>query len=181
MSSDLRHSISSSESELSSPLLSAVDSSAALILVNDEDADVNSPLDFSSDEEDDHFPQQYEVRTATVLPLSPLVVSLYLLVPYLRLGATLLPHSGGRLKYGLPSLLISAGLAGFARQVWFMLARHLRKSDMEEVILDAFARGRGKERQRAALRTVVRTGTGILRILLAATYLHGQSPLLSPS
>lgn len=171
-----RHSISSSSSGGSSPRLSAIDSSAALILVHDDDLELednNTPFDIS-DEDDDAFDPQFEVRSASIPPLAPSVVFLYLLSPYLKLGAMFLPNTGLPLKYGIPPLVLFALLSTFSRQIWYMLARYLRKADMEDVILDAFARGRGKERVREAIRVVIRGGTGSLRILLAMIYLRGQ-------
>jgi len=62
----------------------------------------------------------------------------------------------------------------------YMLARYMRTADLEDIILDSFARGRGKERRRNILRSVVRAGTGSLRILLAAVYLRESVYVLSP-
>lgn len=171
---DRRRSSSLSSAGSSSPVLSAVDSSSALILVHEPD-DHNLP-DFStdSDDEDDAFDRQFEIRKASTTPLAPSVVFLYLLAPYLKLGTMLLPNAGLPLRYGLSSLIFFAVLSAFVRQVWYMLARYLRKADMEDVILDAFARGRGNERRRDILRRVVRGGTGGLRILLATLYFRGQ-------
>lgn len=154
-------------------MLTGLDSSSALILVHDSE-DSNIPFDFSSDDEDDDHSPQFEVRRASVTPLGPPVVFLYLLSPYLKLGALFLPHTSLPLKYGLPSLFAFAGLSAFARQIWYMLAQYMRAADLEDVILDAFARGRGKERHRSILRSTVRVGTGALRVLLATTYLRRE-------
>lgn len=164
---------SSGSSRSSSPVLSALDSSAALILVH-EPEDNDTPFDFDTDDEDDDHSPHFDVRRVSIPPLPPTLVFLYLLVPYLKLGAMFLPHSELPLKYGLPSLLVFAGLSAFSRQVWYMLARYIRTADMEDVILDAFARGRGKERRRSILRTVIRAGTGSLRVLLSTIYLRGM-------
>ncbi|KIM44309.1 hypothetical protein M413DRAFT_443320, partial [Hebeloma cylindrosporum] len=167
--------------------ISALDSSAALILVHDQD-EPPSPLDFTDDEddreEDDLISPIFEVRQSAVFPpLPPTTVFLYLLAPYLRLGALDLPNSSLPLKFGLPALLLSALASAFARQIWYMLARYLRKADMTEVLLDTFAKGRGKERQRAFIRVVVRIGTGTVSTLVAITYLrhsmYSLHPLLS--
>lgn len=170
---------SEASSRGSSPVLTGLDSSSALILVHDSE-DSNIPFDFSSDDEDDDHSPQFEVRRASVTPLGPPVVFLYLLSPYLKLGALFLPHTSLPLKYGLPSLFAFAGLSAFARQIWYMLAQYMRAADLEDVILDAFARGRGKERHRSILRSTVRVGTGALRVLLATTYLRRAAHVLLP-
>jgi hypothetical protein len=159
----------------SSPVLTGLDSSSALILVHDSD-DSNTPFDFTSDDEDDDDNSpRFEVRRASIPPLGPSVVFLYLLSPYLKLGAFFLPHTMLPLKHGLPSFLLFAGLSAFARHIWYKLARYMRTADLEDVILDAFARGRGKERPRSILRSTVRAGTGALRVLLATIYLRRES------
>lgn len=101
---------------------------------------------------------------------------LYLLSPFLKLGATLLPYTKLPLKSGLPALFLFAVLAAFTRRLWYMLARYTRKGDVEDIVLDSFARerGRGKERLRSVLRSVVRGGTGALRVGLAALYIRGE-------
>ncbi|KAF8073907.1 hypothetical protein FPV67DRAFT_1576890 [Lyophyllum atratum] len=170
---------SSGSSGRSSPRLTALDSSSALILVHDEDSE-NSPFNFETDdEEDDHAPQ-FDVRRASTPPLSPTVVLLYLIAPYLKLGAMYIPHTETSLKYGLPSLLVFAGLAAFARQLLYMLSRYTRTAELEDVILDICARGRGKERRRSILRNMVRAGTGGLRVLLATVYLRESVHVLLP-
>lgn len=176
MSSSRRLSTSSSSSGNSSPKLFALDSTSALILVPDSNDNNAPPFDFSSDEDPEDegaFEPQIEMRRASVPPLPPSVVFLYLLSPYLKLGAMFLPHVDLPLKYGLPPLLFFAVLSAFSRQIWYMLARYIRRVDTEDVILDSFARGRGKERRREVLRIIIRGGTGIMRVLLATIYLRG--------
>ena len=174
MSGQRRLSISSSSSGNSSPGLSPLDSASALIL--EPESETNTPFEFSSDDgEDDVYEPPFEIRKASAPPLTPFVVFMYLLAPYLKLGAMFLSNADLSLKYGIPALLFFAALSAFARQIWYMLARYFRRADMEEVILDAFARGRDNERRREVLRGAVRSGTGALRILLATTYLRGQS------
>ncbi|TFK40871.1 hypothetical protein BDQ12DRAFT_680199 [Crucibulum laeve] len=163
---------------------SALDSSAALILVHDphDDDDGNIRFDFSDDDadSDDSFSPQFEIRKASIPPLSPTLVFLYLLTPFLKLGALFLPYTESPLKYGLSELLVFAILAALARQIWYMLARYIRKADMEEMVCDTFARRRGKERQRELLRTLVRAGTGSISVLLATTYLRESTQTLLP-
>ncbi|KAF9480718.1 hypothetical protein BDN70DRAFT_893963 [Pholiota conissans] len=167
------------------PALSALDSSAALILVHEDD-DGNHPFDFSDDEEDRDDDQDivsplFEARKSAVFPpMSPTLVFLYLLAPYLKLGALELPNSELPLKYGLPALLLAALASAFARQIWYMLARYLRKADLTDILLDTLAKGRGKERQRAVIRVVVRTGTGTISTLLSVTYLRHSLYTLEP-
>jgi hypothetical protein len=112
--------------------------------------------------------------------MAPSLVFLYLLSPYLKLGALFLPNTQLPLKYGIPPLLIFAVLSAFSRQIWYMLARYTRKADLEDIILATFARGRGKESQRGWLRAIVRGGTGTLRILLAFIYLRESVHIILP-
>ncbi|KAF8869583.1 hypothetical protein CPB84DRAFT_1803853 [Gymnopilus junonius] len=165
--------------------LSALDSSAALILVHDQD-EPTSPLDFTEDEDDlidddELVSPMFEVRkSAAFRSLSPSSVFLLLLAPFLRLGALNLPNTQLPLKYGLPALLLSALASAFARQIWYMLARYVRKADMTDILLDTFAKGRGKERQRNAIRNVIRICNGSINLLLAITYLRFSIYTLHP-
>ena len=177
--------MSSADSDSDDPgsPISALDSSAALILVHDQD-EPPSPLDFTDDEddreEDDLISPIFEVRRSAVFPTLPsTTVFLYLLAPYLKLGAVDLPNSSLPLKFGLPALLLSALASAFARQIWYMLARYLRKADMTEILLDTFAKGRGKERRRSLIRVLVRFGTGTISTLAAIAYLRCEHPLVS--
>ena len=191
--------------EEDSPSLSTYDSSAALILVHDdsdqEDDDSPFPFTDSDTEEqrsdqrrvefpspdadfDDDIPSpQFPLRpnSLTLPPLSPSLVFLHLLTPYLRLGALNLPYARLSLKYGLPALLLSAMAAAFVRQVWYLLARYLRKASLTEVVTDTFARSHGsahgrreraKERRRVVIRVILRTLVGVLGVLMAIIYLR---------
>lgn len=168
----------SDDENYQSPILSAIDSSAALILVHDQDDEQTSPFDFTEDEDEvDNDPDLvspiFEARKSVVFPpLPPISVFIYLFAPLLKLGALDLPNSHLPLKYGLPALLLSALASAFSRQIWYMLARYLRKADMSNVVVETFARGRGKERRRMVIRGLVRTGTGVIGLLLAITYLR---------
>ncbi|KAG6914094.1 hypothetical protein DXG01_002458 [Tephrocybe rancida] len=172
---------SSGSSRTSSPRLTTLDSSSALILVHDED-NQRSPfhLDSDDDDEDDDHTPQFDVRRATTPPLSPTLVLLYLVVPYLKLGAMFLPHTETPLKYGLPALFGFAVLAAFAKQILYMLSRYTRSAELEDVLLDILARGRGNDRRRSILRNTVRAGTGGLRVLLATVYLRESVQVLLP-
>lgn len=170
---DSRRLSTASSSGESTPILANFNSSTSLILVHD-DEEPSSPFDFPEDDEDVPESPDFEIRRPFSPPMAPSLVFLYLLSPYLKLGALFLPNTQLPLKYGIPPLLVFAVLSAFARQIWYMLARYMRKADLEDIILDAFARGRGKERQRGWLRAVVRGGTGTLRVLLAFIYLRGK-------
>ncbi|KAF8813739.1 hypothetical protein BYT27DRAFT_7180497 [Phlegmacium glaucopus] len=179
-------SVGSSDSDDDSPDLSALDSSAALILLPDSE-ESNIPFDFTDDEDNDRdefsnfVSPVFDMRISTVFPpLRPSLVFLYLLAPYLKLGALNLPNSRLPLKYSLLALFTSALASVFSRQIWYMLARYLRNANLTEVVLDTFARGRGKEQRRMVLRGSVRAGTGILLILVAVTYLRYALYLLQP-
>ena len=173
-----------------------------LILVHeeeddDEDRDTEHPLimDFSSSDEDSDdldgslSPLHQINGKLSIPPLSPFTIFIYLLSPYLKLGALLLPYFQLPLRYGLSSLLISAILAVVTRHLLYLLARYLRKGDLEDVVASAFfstrkhgkRRERRKERRREFLKFSVRLGTATLRILVAAVYLRGKwQRLFSP-
>jgi hypothetical protein len=86
-------------------------------------------------EEDDLSSLIFKVRRSAVFPtLLSTIVLLYLLAPHLKLGAVDLPNSSLPLKFGLPALLLSALASAFARQIWYMLARYLRKAVMTKVL-----------------------------------------------
>ncbi|KAJ7625343.1 hypothetical protein DFH06DRAFT_1058755 [Mycena polygramma] len=176
---DSRRLSTASSSGESSPILSNFNSSTALILVHD-DEEPSSPFDFPDDDEDVPESPEFEIRRSFSPPMAPSLVFLYLLSPYLKLGALFLPNTQLPLKFGIPPLLIFAVLSAFSRQIWYMLARYMRKADLEDIVLDAFARGRGKERQRAWLRAIVRGGTGTLRVLLAFIYLRESVHIILP-
>ena len=175
-----RHSSPSSTAGPSSPLVGS-QSSPELVLVNDVDHfNPNEELDFSSDDED--FATQPDRLNASVIPpLSPTLILLYLSIPYLKLGPIFLPTSDTPLSHSIPTLLICASFALFTRELWYLLARYLREMDIEEVVLDVFARGSDKARTRLLLRATVRVGTFTMRVLLASVSLRGSHipPLLS--
>ena len=160
--------------------VSDVDSSAALILLHDSE-ESNVPFDFTDDEDSDRDESSnlvspvFDMRKTTVFPpLRPSLVFLYLLAPYLKLGALDLINSRLPLKYGLLALFTSALASVYARQTWYRLARYLRRADVTEIVLDTFARRRSKKRRRMVLRGSVRAGNGILSILVAVTYLRRE-------
>lgn len=160
------------------------DSSSALIIVSDEHGEIDhdpESFEFSSDDDDQENDQQFDnARTSSVPPLSSFAVFLYLLSPLVKLGALLSVEQSAQLplKVALPGLFFFACLCAFTRQVWYMLARYVRRADMEEVLLETFARGRGKEQKRYTIRMLVRFGTAALRLLLVSVYLRGASVLI---
>jgi len=180
-----RLSVDSEQDEEDDESPSAYDSTAALILVNDSDEGSGNPFDFSDDENDgdeldELISPMFQVRnTAACPPLPPSLVFLYLLAPLLKLGALNIRNAQLPLKYGLPALFVSALASAFVRQIWYMLARYLRKADMTEVFVNTFARGRGKEKQRVWIRRLVKLGSFIASILLAVTHFRGTCPASS--
>ncbi|TFK91872.1 hypothetical protein K466DRAFT_481848 [Polyporus arcularius HHB13444] len=167
--------------------INGFDSSAALIIVPDSE-DSESPnggvsFDFSSeddDTEDESDLQLERIRDSPIPPLSSISVFLYLLAPFTKLGALLAPSADLPLNVALPAFVLFAVLSAFTRQLWYMLARYVRRADLEEIVLETFARGRGKETRRAFLRQLVRFFTGLLRVLVAALYLRFSVDLLLP-
>ncbi|KAL0576940.1 hypothetical protein V5O48_005047 [Marasmius crinis-equi] len=146
-----------------------------LILIHDESEEDDNGFEFEDGDDD-----LLQTPVGNAPPLSPSLVFLYLLSPYLKLGTLLLPNVALSLKFGLPALFIFAILSAFARQIWFMLSRYVRKDDLTDVVVDIFARGRGKRRRRKVLRAVVQTGNGLLRVLLSVIYIRVSAGLLLP-
>lgn len=190
-----RPSIDSLDSEAG---IHEVDSSSALILVPDHSdhdeigGEDPAAFDFvnSSDEDespdgesqDNLFERGSAGSYSSVPALSSLSVFLYLLSPLLKLGALLSPSAGAQgLKISLPALFLFACLCALTRQIWYMLARYVRRADMEEIVLQVFARGAGRgrdgERKRRWIRRLVHLCTGTLRVLLIALYLRGMSTI----
>ncbi|KAG1745876.1 uncharacterized protein EDB91DRAFT_1119205 [Suillus paluster] len=151
--------------------ISVLDSSSALVLLSNQD-DQDS-FDFSSDEEQEEHDPQLEIVKLVIPPLPATTVFLYLLAPYLRLGAILVPTGIFPLKFGLLHLFVAAALSLFSRNLWFLLARYLRKSTAEEIFLEIVAKGisRAKRRRRERIRRLLLCVTGLFRILLASMYL----------
>jgi heme/copper-type cytochrome/quinol oxidase subunit 2 len=154
-------------------------SSAALILVHDDSEELAFDFDSDADGEDEES-NGAQFNSSSLPPLSPTAYFIYLLSPNLKLGAMLLPNSTLSLAANVVALLFFALASTFSRQIWYLLGRHLgRNADLEDVVLDTFARRRSKEGRRALLSGLVRASTGIFRILLAAIYLRDAVRLLS--
>ncbi|KAG8214633.1 hypothetical protein J3R82DRAFT_9711 [Butyriboletus roseoflavus] len=156
------------------PGLSGTDSTSRLILL--PDTDIRDPLEeYTTDEEDengDNHPQP-GIDQLPIPPLSPSTVFLYLLSPYLRLGAIYASDIGGAsLTYGLTGLIIAASLSAFCRQIWFLLGRYLRKSSTEDVLIHTFAPRQRRVHKYRLARYTLTTISGLFRLLLAAMYLR---------
>lgn len=175
----------------SEPGIHEFDSSTALILVPEhsdpDDIDGEDPVIFEfnsssdDDSQDDGSPEERSVGGpySAAPSLSSLAVFLYLLSPLLKLGALLSPLVGGLgIRVSLPALFFFANLCALTRQIWYMLARYVRRADMEEIVLQAFARGAGRgrdgEQKRRWIMLSVRFSTGLCRVLLMALYLRGM-------
>ena len=139
---------------------------AALIRVHDSQDD--DSFDFSEGED-----LQGNNSTPTVI-LTPSHVFVYILSPYLKLGTMLVLSSQAPLKVSLPALAVFATLSAFSRQIWFLLARYVGKADVGDVIAEALAKGRRKERLKALVKSVAHVFAGVERLLLATVYLKGM-------
>ncbi|XP_006462794.1 hypothetical protein AGABI2DRAFT_119635 [Agaricus bisporus var. bisporus H97] len=193
---DHRHSsVTYSDDE---PLDSATDSLAPLIVHHNDEEDEDerdhderpSELDIFTDSDDnddldDSLSPLYHINgKLSIPPLSPFTIFVYLLSPYLKLGALLLPYYQLPLKYGLSSILVCALLALVARHLLYLIARYLRKADLEDVFSDTFVsakkRGSRIERRRELFRMSVKVGTATLRIFLTVVYLQECVHLMLP-
>lgn len=176
--------------------------------------EIDSDRDGDVDMDEEYIMEVTRLRSSTVPPLPPSKVFLYLLFPFLKLGAILaisfplpLPKDEsddkgeefhtrlGRRKEQVLGLVGFAILAAFTRQVWYMLARYIRRADFEEIVLEAFVpghhtstssrrrsrsrarEGRSRRKEREAARRWVKYGVrfvgGVFRILLVVVYLRG--------
>lgn len=133
---------------------------------------VHGPQDEDSFEFSDGDDQHEDNSTPEVI-LSPSHVFGYILSPYLKLGAMLILSSQSPLKGSLPALFVFAFLAAFSRQIWFLLARYVGKTDIGDIVAEAVARGHGKEGVRTIAKSSARILAGVERILLATVYLKG--------
>lgn len=160
--------------------ISVLDSSSALVLLPSQDDE--DPSDFSSDEEHDEHDPQLEIVKLTIPPLPAVTVFLYLLAPYLRLGAILVSNAITSLKFGLVNLFVAAALSIFSRNLWFLLARYLRKNTAEDIFFEVIAKGisRAKRRRRERIRQLLLCVTGLLRILITSMYLRASVDSIYP-
>ncbi|KAF8442880.1 hypothetical protein L210DRAFT_3143309 [Boletus edulis BED1] len=171
MSSGSRSSVDQHPASPSS--LPATDSTSRLILLPNTD-DNDSLEEYIADDEDnneDNDPQPGVNQLHP--PLPPSVVFLYLLSPYLRLGAIYASDIGNiSLTYGLTGLVVAAALSAFCRQIWFLLGRYLRKSSTEDMLIYIFARRRRRVLKHGLARYTFTIISGLFRLLLAAMYLR---------
>ncbi|KAH0832090.1 hypothetical protein J3R83DRAFT_12999 [Lanmaoa asiatica] len=161
-------------SPASVPGLSGTGSTSRLILL--PNTDVRDPLEeYTTDDEDeneDNDPQP-GINQLSISQLSPSVVFLYLLSPYLRLGAIYASDIGdASLTYGLAGLFVAASLSAFCRQIWFLLGRYSRKSSTEDILIHTFARRHPRVRKYGLARHTFTIINGSFRLLLAAMYLR---------
>lgn len=160
------------------------DPSAALIVVHDVDDPDPDPIsfEFTSDDDGDEEDEQLDSLHSPSVPSLPATsVFLYLLTPFLKLGAIQIIDASRevQLQWAVSALLVFAVLSALTRQVWYMLAKYVRRADMETVLLETFARGRGRDRLRNVIRQVVRFSIGLFRVLLTVVYLRGTSVFFS--
>lgn len=154
---------------------SALDSTSALVLVLDHD-DSDTPFHFSSDDEEDGELDLSEIDwlSSSTTSLSSTVVFIYLLSPFLTLGALFIPDGSIPLKYGIPALCVFAILSAFSRYIWYMLARYVRKTTTEDIVVNAFARTHRHEGRRTVIKNLVKLGDGLLRTSLSTTFLTSE-------
>ena len=147
-----------------------------IVLVPDDEDDIDTPFYLSDgDEEDAEYDvAQLDWLASSATPLSTILVYLYLVSPFLGLGAMFIPDGNASRPWMISAVCIFIVLSTFARYVWYLLARYLRKINLEDIVADAFAKGRTKERLRAKLRVAVRVGDWVLKVLLAALFLRGR-------
>jgi len=147
-----------------------------IVLVPDDEDDIDAPFYFSDgdEEEDEYDAAHIDWLASSATPLFTSLVYLYLVSPFLGLGAMFLPDGNLSRPAMVIAICVFIGLSTFARYVWYLLARYLRKIHLEDIVADAFAKGRTKERLRAKLRTAVWVGDWVSKVLLAVVYLRGQ-------
>ncbi|KAF9241157.1 hypothetical protein BU15DRAFT_45288 [Melanogaster broomeanus] len=154
-----------------------------VLLPNTEDRD---PYDeFLSDVEDEDEGegdpnQQLGISPLSIPPLPPSVVFLYLLSPYLRLGAMYIPDGDTPLEYGLVALVLAACLSAFCRHIWFLLGRYLRQSTIEDIVIHLLVRGRRRGRECVRARYTIAAVIQAFRMLLAAMYLRDSVNCIIP-
>jgi len=146
-----------------------------IVLVPDDEDDIDTPFYLSDgdEEEAEYDGAQLDWLASSATPLSTILVYLYLFSPFLGLGAMFIPDANASRPWMITAILAFTVLSTFARYIWYLLARYLRKINLEDIVADAFAKGRTKERLRAKLRAAVWVGDWISKVLLAALFLRG--------
>lgn len=164
-----------------SPGFDPSDSTAALILVHDDEEERDTGFDFAydssgedEDEDDDGVPQGQPA-------VSPFMTFVYLLSPGLKLGALLLPATAGTtLSRRVTSVVACAALSMIARHVWYMLTRYYwkgAKGDIGRLIIHAFSSTRGStlaRRRYRRIESVLRICRWIVGVLMAGVYVRGE-------
>jgi hypothetical protein len=136
-----------------------------IVLVPDDEDDIDAPFYFSDgdEEEAEYDTAQLDWLASSATPLSTALVHLYLVSPFLGLGGMFIPDGNKSHPWMIASVCVFTVLSTFARYVWYLLTRYLRKIHLEDIVADAFAKGRTKERLRARLRTTVRVGEWVMK------------------
>ena len=147
-----------------------------IVLVPDDEDDIDTPFYFSDgdEEEGEYDVAQLDWLASSATPLPTILVYLYLVSPFLGLGTMFIPDGNASRHWMIAAVCVFIVLSTFARYVWYLLSRYLRKIHLEDIVADAFAKGRTKEHLRTRLRTVVRVGDWVLKVLLAALFLRGR-------
>ena len=147
-----------------------------IVLVPDDEDDIDTPFYFSDgdEEEAEYDAAQLDWLASSATPLSTILVHLYLVSPFLGLGGMFIPDGNKSRPWMIAAICVFVVLSTFARYIWYLLARYLRKINLEDIVADAFGKGRTKEGLRVWLRTAVRVGEWIMSVLLAALFLRGQ-------
>ncbi|KAI5896873.1 uncharacterized protein SCHCODRAFT_02570023 [Schizophyllum commune H4-8] len=176
---------SSSSSPPASPGFEPSDSTAALILVHDDEEERDTGFDFAYDssgeddeEDDDGVPQGQPA-------VSPFMTFVYLLSPGLKLGALLLPATAGTtLSRRVTSVVACAALSMIARHVWYMLTRYYwkgAKGDIGRLIIHAFTSTRGStlaRRRYRRIESVLRICRWTVGVLMAGVYVRESATCL---
>ncbi|KAL1702495.1 hypothetical protein EV121DRAFT_261952 [Schizophyllum commune] len=170
---------SGGSSPLASPGFDPSDSTAALILVHDDEEERDTGFDFAydssgedEDEDDDGVPQGQPA-------VSPFMTFVYLLSPGLKLGALLLPATAGTtLSRRVTSVVACAALSMIARHVWYMLTRYYwkgAKGDIGRLIIHAFSSTRGStlaRRRYRRIESMLRICRWTVGVLMAGVYVR---------
>ncbi|KAH7885248.1 hypothetical protein F5I97DRAFT_1883943 [Phlebopus sp. FC_14] len=174
-----RSSVDSPTSQASPSGLSGPASGSLLVLLPDTEA--RDTYEYASDDEGDEEDNlEPETRKLSIPPLPPSVVFLYLLSPYLRLGAMYIPDGNLPFNYGLATLTIAALLSAFCRHIWFLLGRYLHKDTAEDILVETFTWSRDKGREHVFARRTISSIVGLFRVSLASLYLRDSVDCVLP-
>lgn len=170
---------SGNSSPPSSPGFDQSDSTAALILVHDEEEERDTGFDFTYDSEGEEEEEDDEGIPPGQPAVSPFMTFLYLLSPSLKLGALLLPSTADTsLSRRITSVVVCAALSMIARHVWYMLTRYYwkgAKGDIGRLVIHAFTSTRGTplaRRRYRRMEAVLRVFRWIVGVLIAGVYVR---------